>query len=183
MFERTPLGVTEQDKFVKGCLIDFLHDRGGADHIPVMSLYETLVGSVFKKTGVTQEFTTEAEFYERKTLCRADIEAMFSRATAGRRFHDSWSTIQNDLNGVGMTTPEVIRLQNSCIRYISARSIGEPGAATFNAAALAAILAHRAEVDACASLPEIATLLGKWVPSDYEHRPGALYVEAFEAIK
>jgi hypothetical protein len=182
VFERTALGLMDQDSLVKGRLLDFFHERGDADYVPVISLYETLRGNVLSKAGVTQEFTTTAEFYDRKTLCRADIQAMFSRATAGQRFHENWATIQHDLVVVGMTTPEVIRLQNICIRYIKARSIGESGAAAFNAAALAAILSRRAEVDACASLPGIATLLGNWVPSDYEHRAGALYVEAFEAI-
>jgi hypothetical protein len=183
VFERTPLGLTDQDKFVKGYLLDFFEKRGGADHVPVISLYETLLGSVFTKTGVTQEFTTTAEFYDRKTLCRSDIEAMFSRATAGRRFHENWATIQHDIQAAGLKTPQVIRLQNSCIRYIKARSAGESGAASFNIDAQGAILSHQAEIESCGSLPEIAAMLGKWVPTDYEHRHGALYVEAFEAIQ
>jgi hypothetical protein len=182
VFERTPLGLTDQDKFVKGCLIDFVHERGGSDHVPVISLYETLQGSVFTKTGITQEFTTKAEFYDRKTLCRSDIEAMFSRATAGRRFSESWAVIQHDLAAVGMSTRQIISLQTSCIRYIKARAAGEPGAVGFNTAACGAILSQQAEVDACNTLPEIATHLEKWVSSDYEHRYGAIYVEAFEAM-
>lgn len=183
IFERTALGLMDQDSLVKGRLLAFVHEREGADDVPVISLYEALRGSVFTKTGVTQEFTTTAEFYDRKTLCRADIESMFSRATGGKRFHGSWTTIQRDLATVGMTTPQVISLQNSCIRYIKARSAGESGAAAFNNAALDAILLHRAEIDACTSLPEIAAKLDGWMPSDYEHRRGAVYVEAFEAIK
>src|SRR5262249_44638827 len=50
VFERTPLGIIDQDKFIKGCLLDFFHERGGSDHIPLISLYETLRGSVFTKT-------------------------------------------------------------------------------------------------------------------------------------
>jgi hypothetical protein len=132
---------------------------------------------------VTQAFTTTAEFYDRKTLCRADIEAMFSRATAGRRFHESWNVVLRDLLAAGMTTRQIIALQNSCIRYIKARSAGESGAVDFNIAARHAILSHQAEVDACESLPAIAARLEQWVSADYEHRHGALYVEAFEAIR
>jgi hypothetical protein len=181
-FERTSLGINDQDKFVKGSLLDYFHKRGGADHVPVISLYETLQGSVFTKTGVTQEFTTEAEFYDRKTLCRADIEAMFARATGGRRFTESWTAIQVDLTAAGMTTIQMLALHNACLRYIRARSAGESAAAAFNAACQNAIVAHPAEIAACTTLPEVAARLGDWVPSDYDHRNGALFVEAFEAI-
>lgn len=148
-----------------------------------MSLYDALRGSVFTKTGVTQEFTTTAEFYDRKTLCRADIESMFSRATAGKRFHESWTTIQRDLVAAEMTTPQIVRLQNSCIRYINARSAGETGATAFNIDSVNAILSNREEFDKCVSLPEMAIKLDEWLPSDYENRQGAFFVEAFEALK
>lgn len=182
-FERTSIGINDQDKFVKGSLLDYFHERGGADHVPVISLYETLRGSVFTKTGVTQEFTTEAEFYDRKTLCRADIESMFARATGGRRFTESWTAIQVDLAAAGMTTIQMLTLHNACLRYIRARSAGESGAATFNVACQDAIVAHPAEIAACTTLTEIAARLRDWVPSDYENRDGALFVEAFEAVK
>jgi Cap4 dsDNA endonuclease len=181
-FERTPLSLNDQDTFVKGRLVEFVEDRGGSEHVPVISLYETLLGSVFNKTGVTQEFTTLAEFYDRKTLCRADIEAMFVRATAGRRFHESWSMIHSDLMAAGMTTRQILLLQNSCLRYMKARSAGEPLALEFNAAAQAAILAHQADVAACDGLTEIAGRLEHWVQTDYEHKEGAFYVESFEAM-
>jgi Cap4, dsDNA endonuclease domain len=183
VFERT-IGLMDQDGTVKGRILDFVNEReGSSDHIPLISLYETLRGSVLTKSSVTQEFTTTAEFYDRKTLCRADIEAMFWRATAGKRFHDNWQTIQRDLIGVGMNTRDIVRLQNSAIRYINARAAGESGATAFNAAAHNAIAMHQADFDACSSVPEIADRLDKWAPSDYEHRHGALYVEAFEAME
>ena len=183
VFERTPLGIIGQETFVKGRLLEFVHEREGAEHVPVLSLYDTLRGSVFTKSGISQEFTTVAEFYDRKTLCRADIEAMFSRAMSGRRFHESWATIQRDLIAAGMTMRQILVLQNSCLRYMRARSFGESGAINFQAAALAAVLAHRAEIDPCDSISEIAERLEKWVPTGYEHRDGAIYVESFEAIK
>jgi hypothetical protein len=181
-FERTALGIIDQDVFVKGRLVKFVEERGGAEPIPVISLYQTLLSSVFTKTGITQEFTTLAEFYDRKTLSRADIEAMFVRATAGRRFHESWSIIHGELTAAGMPTRQILLLQNSCLRYMKARSVGEPGALDFNAAAEAAILAHQADVDACNSLTEIAQRLEQWLQTDYEHRHGAFYVESFEAM-
>jgi hypothetical protein len=181
-FERIPLGITDQDTFVKGRLVEFVEERGGAEHVPLISLYQTLLGSVFTKTGITQEFTTTAEFYDRKTLCRADVEAMFTLATAGRRFHESWVIIQRDLIAAGMTTRQILRLQNSCLRYMKARAAGESGAISFQAAARDAVLANQAEVDACNSLPEIAERLEKWLPTGYEHRHGAICVESFEAM-
>jgi hypothetical protein len=183
VFERTPLGIIGQESLVKGRLLEFVHERDDAEHVPVLSLYETLRGSVLAKTSITQEFTTKDEFYDRKTLCRADIEAMFSRATTGRRFHESWAIIERDLISAGMTTRQILVLHNSCLRYMKARSAGESGAIGFNAAARDALLAHQAEVDACESLSEIAERLEKWVPTGYEHRYGAIYVESFEAIK
>lgn len=183
VFERTPIGLIEQETFVKGRIVDFVHTRGdAAEAVPVISLYQTLLGSVFTKTGATQEFTNQTEFYDRKTLCRADIEAMFSRATLGVRFHESWGTIERDLGDRGMTTRRIIVLHTSCIRYLNARSVGESGAIGFNTAARQSVLDHQAEVDECQSLPEIAVRLEKWVVSDYEHRMGAVYVEAFEAM-
>ena len=173
-FERTPLSLNDQDTFVKGRLVEFVEERGGAEHVPVISPYETLLGSVFNKTGVTQEFTTLAEFYDRKTLCRADIEAMFVRAIAGRRFHESWAA--------GRTTRQILLLQNSCLRYMKARSAGEPGALEFSVAAQAAVLAHQSDVATCDSLTEIAGRLEQWVQTDYEHKEGAFYVESFEAM-
>jgi Cap4 dsDNA endonuclease len=182
VFERTPLGIIGQETLVKGRLLEFVHERGGTERVPVISLYETLRGNVLTKTGTTQEFTTTEEFYDRKTLCRSDIEAMFSRATAGHRFYEGWETIKHDLIGVGMTTRQILILQNSCLRYMKARAAGESGAVAFNAAARAAVVAHQAKVDACDSLPEIAEQLEKWVRTDYEHRDGAIYVESFEAM-
>lgn len=184
VFERTALGLIGQDTFVRGCLLDFVHQQhNGVDHVPVMSLYETLLHSVFTKTGVTEQFTATKEFYERKTLCRADIEAMLSRATSGPRFHESWPAVQSDLTVAGMGTVQVIRLHTICIRYIKARSAGEAGATAFNAAARAAIHTHQSQMAACTTLPEMVELLRGWVQSDYEHREGAYYVEAFEAIE
>jgi len=113
VFERSPLGIIGQEVLVKGRLLEFVHERDDAAYVPVISLYETLRGSVLTKTGITQEFTTTAEFYDRKTLCRADIEAMFSRATAGRRFHESWATIERDLISSGMKMREIIALHTS----------------------------------------------------------------------
>jgi hypothetical protein len=81
VFERTALGLMDQESLVKGRLVDFIRDRDEAGHVPVISLYETLRGSVFTKSGVTEQFTTTEEFYERKTLCRADIDALVSRAS------------------------------------------------------------------------------------------------------
>lgn len=181
-FERTSLGIAEQDVFVKGRLVKFVEERGGAEPIPVISLYQTLLSSVFTKTGVTQEFTTLAEFYDRKTLSRADIEAMFVRATAGRRFQESWSIIHSELVAAGMTTRQILMLQNSCLRYMRGRSAGESGAIDFHAAALTAVLAHQTDVDACDSLTELAERLEQWVQTDYEHKEGAFLVESFEAM-
>jgi Cap4 dsDNA endonuclease len=183
VFERTGLGIKDQETFIRGRLLEFVHARGGTDPVPVMSLYETLRGSVLTKTGVTQEFTTEAEFYDLKTLCRADIEAMFLRATSGGRFHESWAIIQTDLMAADMTPLQALGFYNGCLRYTKARSSGEPGAVGFQEAAINAILAHRVEIDACNSLSEAAKELEKWVPTGYEHRAGAIYVESFEAIK
>jgi hypothetical protein len=183
VFERTPLGINGQETFVRGRLLEFFHERGGAEQVPVISLYDALRGNVFTKSTVTQEFTTEAEFYDRKTLCRADIEDMFSRATmTGRRFHESWATVERDLASAGMKTRQIIALRTSCIRYINARASGESGAASFQADARAAILAHHAEVDSCDSLTDMAEQLEKWMPTGYEHRLGAIYVESFEAM-
>jgi hypothetical protein len=183
VFERTGLGIIDQETFMRGRLLEFVHARGGADPVPVMSLYDALRGSVLTKTGVTQEFTTLEEFYDRKTLSRADIEAMFLRATSGNRFHESWSIIQQDLTAAGMTPIQALAFYNGCLRYTKARSLGEPGAIGFQEAAVSAILVHRAEIDACNSLSAVAEQLEKWVPTGYEHRPGAIYVESFEAIE
>lgn len=182
VFERTFLPLEKQDLHVKGRLLEhFHHYEGGAEHVPVISLYNTLFGSAFVKTGITQEFTTLADFYDRKTLCRGDIAAMFARAASGRRFLDYWLAIQQELTIRGMPVREVIGLQTDCIRYITARSAGEPGALGFNTAAKGAILANRAAVDACAHVSDLAALLDQWVADTYDNRRGGLYVEAFEA--
>jgi hypothetical protein len=76
---------------------------------------------------------------------------------------------------------EVIALHTDCIRYISARSAGEPGALGFNTAARSAILANRAAVDARGHISDLVALLDQWVTSTYDNRRGGLYVEAFEA--
>jgi hypothetical protein len=108
---------------------------------------------------------------------------MFLRATSGRRFHESWAIIQLDLTAAGKTPLKALAFYNGCLRYTKARSSGEPGAVGFQQAAIDAITAHRAEIDACNSLSEAAEKLEKWVPTGYEHRAGAIYVESFEAIK
>ena len=54
VFERTDLGISNQETFMRGRLLEFAHARGGTDPVPVMSLYDTLRGNVLTKTGVTQ---------------------------------------------------------------------------------------------------------------------------------
>ena len=182
VFERTVLPLEKQDLHVKGRLLEhFHHYEGGSEHVPVISLYNTLFGSAFVKTGITQEFATLADFYDCKTLCRGDITAIFAKAASGRRFHDYWLAIQQELTTRGTPVREVIALHTDCIRYISARSAGEPGALGFNMAAKSAILANRAAVDACAHVSDLATLLDQWVTGTYDNRRGGRYVEAFEA--
>ena len=182
VFERIGLGLIDQETFVRGRLAEIIHERGDSDHVGVMSLYDTLRGSVFTKSAATQEFTTTEEFYERKSLCRSDIEAIFVKGMARKWFHHNWKIVERDLIAAGMNTREIIALHSSCIRYINGRSSGESGAVAFSAMAQDAIVAYQAEVSGCASVSEIASLLDQWVLSDYEHRRGALYVEAFEAI-
>lgn len=80
-----------------------------------------------------------------------------------------------------MPVKAVIGLQTDCIRYITARSAGEPGALAFNTAAKSAILANRAAVDVCAHVSDLAALLDQWITDTYDNRRGGLYVEAFEA--
>jgi hypothetical protein len=133
VFERTFLPLERQDLYVKGRLLEHFHNHeGGSEHIPIISLYNTLFGNAFAKTGITQEFTTLADFYDRKTLCRGDITAMFARAASRRRFLDYWLAIQQELTTRGMPVREVIRVQTDCIQYITARSAGEPGALGFS---------------------------------------------------
>ncbi len=182
VFERTALGLAEQETFVRGRLVEIISERGDCDHVGAIALYDALRGNVFTRSAVTQEFTTTDEFYERKTLCRSDIEALFLRGAARKRFHDNWAIVESDLLATGMNSRQILALHNGCITYINARSSGEPGAMAFSAAAQNAISAHPAEVAACGSVPEIAGLLNGWVPSEYEHRAGAMHVEAFEAM-
>jgi hypothetical protein len=182
VFERTFLPIEKQDLHVKGRLVEhFDQYESGAEHVPVIALYNTLFRSAFVKTGITQEFTVLGDFYERKTFCRSDIAAMFTKAASGRRFHDHWPVVQQELSTLGMPSREVIALRTDCIRYISARSAGESGAMGFNTAAKNAILANRVAVDACAHVSDLAALLDQWVTATYDNRRGGLYVEAFEA--
>ncbi len=182
VFERTFLPLESQDLHVKGRLLEHFHRyEADAEYVPIMSLYSTLFRSAFVKTGITQEFTTLADFHERKTFCRGDVAAMFAKAASGRRFHDHWSVVQQELTTRGMPSREVIALHTDCIQYISARSAGEPGALGFNSAAKSAILANRAAVDACAHVSDLVALINQWVTGTYDNRRGGLYVEAFEA--
>ncbi len=101
---------------------------GDCDHVGAIALYDALRGNVFTRSAVTQEFTTTDEFYERKTLCRSDIEALFLRGAARKRFHDNWAVVESDLLATGMNSRQILALHNGCITYINARSSGEPGA-------------------------------------------------------
>jgi hypothetical protein len=182
VFERTFLPLEKQDLHVKARLLEhFEQYEGGAEHVPLHALYNTLFRSAFAKTGITEEFVTLSAFYEHKTFCRGDVAAMFAKAASGHRFHDHWSAVQQELATLGMPSREVIALHNDCIRYISARSAGEPGAIGFTTAARNAILANRAAVDACRRVSDLAALLEQWVTDSYDNRRGGSYVEAFEA--
>lgn len=156
VFERTGLGLAEQETFVKGRLTEVINERGDCDHIGAIALYDALKGNVFTKSAVTQEFTTTAEFYERKTLCRSEIEAIFSKGAA--RFHDNGRLVESDLLAAGMNSRQILALHNDCISYINARSSGESGAIAFGTAAQKAIETHQDEVAACGSVPQIADL-------------------------
>jgi hypothetical protein len=182
VFERTPLPLEQQGTYVKGRLLDhFDVCEGDATHIPINALYKAISENVFAKAGVTREFSTIAEFYDRKTICRDDISTMFARATSGRRFHENWPTVQQELAKHGMPSREIIALQTDCIRYISARSEGEPGAMSFTRATKNAVSANKGATDACSTITELVDLLDQCVTTTYENRRGGLYVAAFEA--
>jgi hypothetical protein len=182
VFERTFLPLEKQETHVRGRLVEHFHyHTTGAENVPISSLYNLLFGQVFSKTGVTQEFTALADFYDRKTLCRSNITAIFAKAASGRRFLDYWSAIQQELTTRGVPLREIIATETDCIRYLRARAKGEAGAMDFNAAAKSAILASRAAVDACAHVSELAALLEQWITEAYDNRRGGVFVEAFEA--
>jgi hypothetical protein len=182
VFERTFVPLEKQETHVRGRLVEHFHEHAaGADHVPIMSLYNLLFGQIFAKTGVTQEFTTLAELYDRKTLCRCDIAAIFTKAASGRRFLDYWSAIQHELTNRRVPLREIIATETDCIRYTRARAGGEPGALAFKAAAKRAILENKAAVDACAHVSDLAALLDQWVKDPYDNRRGGSFVEAFEA--
>jgi hypothetical protein len=111
VFERTFLPLERQDAHVRSRLLDHFHEHAaGAEHVPFHSLYNLLFGLVFRKTGITQEFTTLDEFYDRKTMCRSDISAIFAEAAAGKRFLDYWPGIHHELTIRRVPVREIIAI-------------------------------------------------------------------------
>jgi hypothetical protein len=183
-FETCPMGLAQQDVFVRGRLSDYLAKRSSGSLAPKsISLYETLSANVLQRSGNAQEYGDDEEFYQLKTLCRDQLEDMFIKALSSKRFHDNWRAVEEDLLASGIAPLQAILIHTDCISYTTARDSREPGATDFNSAVRSAIIGREAEISAGPHLRDIVALLDKLVPLSYENRRGALYVEAFEALQ
>jgi hypothetical protein len=186
-FERTNLPLRDQDVFVTGRLVKYLEKIGSAEHVPVKALYDALYQHVIAKTGVTETFNTPHTFVAAKSLCRADIESLFSRARGHKRFHDSWSLIANELLAANASSVTIIKIQNACLQYLSDRARGEPIATRFSTDVKASSRKQKEIIERCSLILDVVSLLkndlsAQRLPYQVEQLDGALIVEAFEAV-
>jgi radical SAM superfamily enzyme with C-terminal helix-hairpin-helix motif len=187
LFERTSLGLRDQELHVTGRLLDHFDKSGDGDRVPIKALYRALFRAVVAKTGNTVEFTSIEDFFEKKTLSRADVSALFARAIGKRRFQDSWPIVERELVAAA-TSADQIRIKTACLRYLTDRAGGEAAATQLSAMARAVIAERKAEIASYSRILDIVEAIRPRLHGDinppYQGHAlqGALIVEAYEAL-
>lgn len=122
-FECASLPLRDQAVFVRGRLVDFLHQRGNADGVPIGALYQTLYGVAVTKSACYENFSSLDAIYNAKSLTRSDIEALLNRASAQHKsFLADWPMIARELDAQGLGSIEQLRLRNAGLSYYIGRT-------------------------------------------------------------
>lgn len=188
IFERTSLGIRDQGHFVKGRLVDYFDKFAENNNVPVKAIYNVLFRNVVEKTGITQDFSSLEEIYEKKSLCRAEVEALLERPLWKPRFLDGWPMIEAELTTTGANSREKIQTKTACIRYILQRISGNQTACQFSEVVRSAAAGMTNEIATCPNILDIADMLAvSEVIDDAPYQGidlrGALIVEAFFEMK
>jgi Cap4 dsDNA endonuclease len=186
-FIRTSLGVHDQQLLVIGRLQKHVEEFERVEGVRVSSVYEALHASITQKTGFSREGTESKEILDRKSLSKAELDELFKRAISrGRGVLEDWEIIQSDLEKSGVPSIAQIKLKTAAIAYKRDRNAGRPDALLLTSFVEQWILTHAEQINACATLPELAQVFQKALPEtfgfDDRHLRAALLVEAYEAV-
>jgi hypothetical protein len=144
-FQRCRLNVLGQREQVIGRLNEFFHNQGGAEHVPIRQVYDSLLSEVSRKSGPFCGFGLGGmdEFYQSKTIARPQIADLFLTASTARRLDKYWDEIADELKDAGHPTLDRINIEALAYGYIGERVAGKSLASTFAAFANWLIAAER----------------------------------------
>ncbi len=184
-FERTRVPLPGYDTYLRGRLVEFLHEMAVGS---VNAVYKTLITEVTAKTNDTTECAQLVDLYASKSLCRDDLEKVFCEAQVRRNILDDWIVVDGELQAAGRSSLDRIRLKTAVALYQRNRSkrllaIDElhstlrvaAGVATCKLSKVSDLLGAAAELSAQVD-PSFRATYDDWT---WE---AALLVEAFDAV-
>ncbi len=184
-FERSPLGLHSQAEFVIGRLHYELNKLlSDADNLPIGAIYKTLFAEVSRRSGISNEFETSADFFAQKTISKAQVAPIIESAKSKVQFGQCWSLIKDELSSGGASNLEIIKTKSACLEHIVAKIRG--GRIAREIEQKVEKFSGTPEFASCKSLSEAVALLKQKNLGDAKTqlRPreltAALLVEAFQ---
>ncbi|MGD9670792.1 MAG: dsDNA nuclease domain-containing protein [Hyphomicrobiaceae bacterium] len=184
-FIRTTLGVHGQELVVIGRLQQYIETVGGGEGIKISALYQTLQASIEHRTSYSEQGADTKALMLRKSLCRSDFDELIERALRRRRgILEDFALLQADFNARAIGSRRQIQIKTAVIACLRDRGSGRASIWKLSEAMQLWAKDHPAEIEACASILDVAELLRNAIVgtvefSEFELEAAAL-VEAYE---
>ena len=183
---RSPMSVHGQKAYVIGVLHEFFCNELELPDVALDAIYETLYETIQECTRFSQDGIPADEIIRKKSITRADIDAVIERASHRRAsFLADWPTVVTELAKAGVGSARQIRLRNAATEHMANRSAGHAVANDIADAAAAWVSKNSKAVAAAESIFELASAMAVNVGSkqaEGDHLLGAMLAEAYEAI-
>jgi hypothetical protein len=173
-------------------LLNYFEIRGNSigekfDNTPVQEVAMTLYDTVKAKSGSRFDFKTRADFFEKKTICRAEIEDLFAEASTAQQLTKTWQYVDEGLQALGRPPVSRSGIRNAAFHYVSDRAAGKAYATRFSKLVASIDPTDRRRLLECGDFAVMANMLRPFVEG-HRHNPftedndlmGALIVHALE---
>ncbi|MFZ2032095.1 MAG: dsDNA nuclease domain-containing protein [Vitreimonas sp.] len=188
LLERFSHGVSAQEVFVKGCLVEHLEHADVGQQIPIPALYEVLFNAIRTRMSNVEKSQNITSLLDRKALTADEVNALFDKALANRpSIVRDWPTIAAELAATGTGSIKIIKLQTAAINYMRRCKVGAATEAAFSDATRAVMRREKDVLNSCESIGAAVTMLqtqmeGTMPDLSGVEREAAFLVEVYGAI-
>lgn len=150
-FNVAPMNIKKQQGSVVDRLGEYYEKFGSQigenlDNVPLRELTVSLYDTVRKKSGVRFDFSGRDDFYEKKTLCRSEVEVLLVQASTASQLIAAWSAIDQDLLNSDYRSSARTGIRAAAIAYVSDRAAGKSHATRFSKLANDIAVIHKEEI-------------------------------------